>query len=141
VKGTAADASAPNGRVPIERLEQRIINPDLDGTRIGRRDIRADSTGGRVENVPNGSGRLVYDGPTSTNWTATYRGLNNNEIRIALEGQVRILSWLATDSADERYGITIFEEDEADGPGFGGCPQGEPESGEFALPLPKPATP
>lgn len=137
VRGTAVDPNAPLDRVPIELLEQRIINPDLNGTRIGRRDIRADSEGGRIENVPNSSGRLVYDGQTS-NWTATYRGLNNNEIRIALEGQVRILSWLATDTAGERYGITIFEQDEADGPGFGGCP----ETGDFSLPLPKPtATP
>ena len=134
IKGTAVNPDAPNGRVPIEQLEQRIINPDLNLTRIGRRDIRADSQGGRVENVPGGSGSLVYDSPTSTNWTATYRGLNDNEIKIALEGQVRILSWLAADTAGERYGITIFEVGEGGGPGFGGCPQ----TGDFSLPLPKP---
>lgn len=131
IRGTAVDAAAPGGRVPLDKLEQRIIQPELNNTRIGRRDIRADSQGGRVENVPGGSGRLVYDSATSTNWTATYRGLNNNEIRLALEGQVRILSWLAADAAGERFGITIFEVGEQGGPGMGGAPP----AGDEALPV------
>ena len=135
VRGTAVDPNAPNGRVPLDRLEQRIINPDLNNTRIGRRDIRADSAGGRIENVPNSSGGLAYDSATSSNWTATYRGLNNEEMRIALQGQVRILSWLNTNAAGDRFGITIYERGEVSGPGFGGCPQ----AGDFSLPLPKPA--
>jgi len=124
VKGTAKDAGAPNNRVPIDQLEQRIIQPDLNGTRIDRRDIRADSAGGRVDNVPGGRGVLRYDSPTSKKWTATYTGLNDREIRLALRGQVRILSWMAADADGERAGITIFERGEAGGPGFGGCPQG-----------------
>jgi len=124
VKGTAKDAGAPNNRVPLADLEQRIIQPDLNNTRIGRRDIRADSAGGRVENVPGGRGVLRYDSPTSKKWTATYTGLNDREIRLALRGQVRILSWMAADADGERAGITIYERGEAGGPGFGGCPQG-----------------
>lgn len=137
IKGTAVDPTAPGGRVPLDKLEQRIIQPELVGTRIGRRDIRANSEGGRVENVPGGSGRLAYDSATSRNWTATYRGLNNQEILLALEGQVRILSWHAADAGGERYGITIFEQGEAGGPGFGGCPQ----TGDFSIPLPQPPLP
>lgn len=124
VKGTAADPTSPGGRVPIAKLEQRIIQPDLNTTRIDRRDIRADSSGGRVDNVPGGRGILRYDSATSRKWTATYTGLNDREIRLALKGQVRILSWMAVDAAGERAGITIFERGEVGGPGFVGCPQG-----------------
>ncbi len=123
VKGTARDADAPNGRVRIADLEQRIIQPELNTTRIDRRDIRADSAGGRVDNVPGGRGDLRYDSPTSVNWTATYTGLNDREIRLALQGQVRVLSWMDFIN-QERAGITIFERGEVGGPGFGGCPQG-----------------
>jgi hypothetical protein len=124
IRGFAGDAGEPGGRVPLAKLEQRIINPALTSTRIGRRDIRADSAGGRVENVPGGRGVLRYDSATSKNWTATYTGLNDREIRIALQGQVRILSWMDTGLDDERAGITIYERGEVGGPGFGGCPPG-----------------
>ena len=60
VNGAAADATgAP---LALRFMEQRIINPDFANTRIGRRDIRADVNGGRVENVPGSSGSLLRTG-------------------------------------------------------------------------------
>jgi hypothetical protein len=87
--------------------------------------------------VPGGSDRLAYDSATSARWTATYRGLNNQEIQLALEGEVRILSWQAADADGERFGITIYEHDADGGVGFGGCPA----TGDFSIPLPQPPLP
>jgi len=114
-------------------MEQRVIAPafrDTPGSRITRRDIRADAAGGRVEGVPGGTGDLTFANPTSpTNWTATYTGLNATEIEIALEaGEVehgmRINGVAGGDAGGDRQGLTIYERGEAGGPGFGGCPQG-----------------
>jgi hypothetical protein len=45
-------------------------------------------------------------------------------VELAVAGQTRALSWMATDAQANRLGITIFEVGEVDGPGFGGCPAG-----------------
>lgn len=39
-----------------------------------------------------------------------------------VEGQTRVLSWLAANNEGDRLGITIYEAGEVCGPGFGGCP-------------------
>ena len=121
----------PDGtRIPLDRLEQRIIQPEFRGTagsRISRRDIRADNAGGRVEGIANAQGNLTYPN-ASSNWRAVYTGLNATERGLALEGQTRVLSWLAADADDERFGITIFEVGEAGGPGMGGAPPAGDES-------------
>jgi len=121
IKGRAQLAGG--GRIPLNRLEVRIINPDFEGTRIGRRDIRADSAGGRVENIAGATGTLAYDG-TATTFTAVFRGLSAAERLLAVEGQTRVLGWQATTAAGDRLGMTIYEAGESGGPGIGGCPPG-----------------
>ncbi|AHY46490.1 Fn3 associated [Rubrobacter radiotolerans] len=126
VRGTAEDA---NGEpIPIERLEQRIVNPDFGDIEVGRRDIRATADGGRV---PAGAtATLAYDpvdpvrNPKGTEWTATYTGLSQQVMDLAVAGQTRVLAWQETTANGDRLGITIFEADEVGGPGFGGCPAG-----------------
>jgi hypothetical protein len=125
VKGNAALANG--SRIPIARLEVRIVQPayrETTGSRITRRDIRADSAGGRVDGVPGGSGTLAYDTATSTTFTAVFRGLNAVERQLTVDGQTRAMAWQQTTAAGDRLGMTIFEVGEVGGPGFGGCPPG-----------------
>lgn len=125
VKGQALLANG--SRIPIARLEVRIINPDFrDPTisRITRRDIRADSAGGRVDGVPGGTGTLAYDSSTASTFTAVFTGLNPAERQLAVDGQTRAMAWQQTNAAGDRLGVTIYEVGEVGGPGFGGCPPG-----------------
>ncbi|MBA2961979.1 MULTISPECIES: hypothetical protein [Ramlibacter] len=125
VKGTARQ---PDGSpIPLANLEVRIINPDFrnpPASRITRRDIRADSTGGRVDGVPGGSGQLAYDTPGGINFTAVFTGLSLTERQLAVNGQTRIMGWQQTTAAGDRLGVTIYEVGEVGGPGIGGCPPG-----------------
>ena len=116
VEGAAVDASG----VPIalDFIEQRIINPDFTTTRAGRRDIRADTKGGRV--VPGGTGFLWPTG--AGGWTAVYSGLNATEAQMAIAGDNRAMAWLSTNANGDRFGLTIFEAGAVGGPGLGGCP-------------------
>jgi hypothetical protein len=120
IDGASSDNGVP---LPLRFMEQRIINPDFKLTRIGRRDIRADINGGRVENVPGGAGNLVGVGDSlSSDWRATYIGLNEAEKQIAIAGQSRAMAWLSTNANGDRFGMTISEFGEVGGPGMGGCP-------------------
>jgi hypothetical protein len=119
--------------LPLRFMEQRIINPDFVNTRIGRRDIRADNAGGRIDNVPGGTGSLLRTGDnTSTEWRAIYTGLNDAEKQIAIAGQSRAMAWLSTNANGDRFGLTISEFGEVGGPGMGGCPL--PGSASIAIP-------
>ena len=115
VEGTAADA---NGfPMALDFIEQRILNPDFITTRAGRRDIRADTKGGRV--VPGGTGYLW---PTSgSGWMAVYSGLNATEAQLAIAGDNRSMAWLSTNPNGDRFGLTIYEAGQVGGP-MGGCP-------------------
>ena len=128
VNGTASDNGAA---LPLEFMEQRIVNPDLVATRIGRRDIRADTNGGRVQNVPGGAGNLLRTG-AGDEWRAIYTGLNEVEKQLAVAGQGRALAWLSTNGNGDRFGITISEFGEAGGPGMTGCPA----PGDTAIAIP-----
>ncbi|MFC5512234.1 hypothetical protein ACFPOU_13995 [Massilia jejuensis] len=130
VNGTATD----NGvALPLSFMEQRIINPDFTTTRIGRRDIRADINGGRVDNVPDGAGNLLRTGVSPSNqWRAVYTGLNATEKQLALAGQNRIMAWLSTNDNGDRFGLTISEFGEVGGPGMGACPA--PGNASIAIP-------
>lgn len=120
VNGTAIKDGVP---LPLRFMEQRIINPDFVNTRLGRRDIRADTNGGRVDNVPGGAGNLLRTGDnTSPEWRAVYTGLNDAEKQIAVAGQSRAMAWLSTNPNGDRFGLTISEFGEVGGPGMGGCP-------------------
>ena len=104
-------------------VEQRIINPDLAATRIGRRDVRADTSGGRVDNVAGGAGSLLRTGVGPSNeWRAIYTGLSDAEQQLAVAGQSRAIAWLSTNASGDRFGLTISEFGEVGGPAMGGCP-------------------
>lgn len=120
VLGSAANNGVP---LPLRFIEQRIINPDFADTRIGRRDIRADTSGGRIENVPGGAGNLFRTGGSaSADWRAVYTGLNQAEKQLAVAGQSRAMAWLSTNAIGDRFGLTISEFGEVGGPGMGSCP-------------------
>ena len=117
---TAPDASNKQTAFPLRLTEQRIINPDFTTTRIGRRDIRADLTGGRVGNIAGVTGTLTALG--GGKWEAVYRGLFSSEQQLAVAGQSRAMAWHSVDANGVRFGMTIFEFGEFGGPGMGGCP-------------------
>jgi hypothetical protein len=113
-------------------MEQRIVQPGFlttVGSRIIKRDIRADTTGGRVDGA-GGTGFLEQT--SDTTWKATYTGLNATELQLALDGDIRVMAWWSADAAGNRFGVTIFEYNLAGGPGFGGCPS----TGSFTIPIP-----
>jgi large repetitive protein len=112
VKGVALDANGDP--LPLSRMEQRIINPDFreGATPLEKRDIRATTD----------DNNLVRDPGVRGGFIATHRGLNATNAQKALEGQDRVLGWMQTAANGDRMGITIWEEGEVGGPGFGGCP-------------------
>jgi hypothetical protein len=123
IKGKAQLANG--NRIPVNRLEVRIVNPEFmsPGSRIAKRDIRADSAGGRVDGIPGATGTLTYDSVGNT-FTAVFRGLNAQEMLLTVEGQTRVMGWQQTTAAGDRLGMTIYEAGEVGGPGMGGCPPG-----------------
>ena len=107
--------------------EQRIVNPALTDTAVGRRDIRA--VPGPLTADRNGQyqSSLAFSG---TSFTATYVFLDPAVAEIAATGGgERLLSWQVTDAANNRQAITIAEFGELGGPGMGGCPNGPLASG------------
>jgi Chitobiase/beta-hexosaminidase C-terminal domain/Fibronectin type III domain len=117
-------------------FEQRIINPDLTDTEIGRRDIRA--LPGPV--VPSDKGGYSSGvAIAGTTFTATYQFTDPNAARNAAMAQAsggeRAMAWESVDAAGERLGLTIAEDDEPGGPGMGGCPMGpadaNPTAGQY----------
>jgi hypothetical protein len=118
--------------VDRNRLEQRIVNPDLTDTDVNRRDIRA--VPGPMTPAPKGgySSQLVIAG---NRFTATYQFLLPTTAAIAAGGGgERMMSWQVEDAQANRQGLTIAEYGEAGGPGMGGCPagpsgQGAPQPG------------
>jgi hypothetical protein len=131
VNGTAKTETGEP--MPLRLMEQRIINPDFAATRIGRRDIRADTSGGRVQNVPGGIGDLQRTGVSpSTEWRALYTGMNDAEKQLAVAGQSRAMAWLSTNANGDRFGMTISEFGEVGGPGISGCPA----AGNTAIAIP-----
>ena len=110
------------GAVVQANTEQRIVNPDLTDTAVGRRDIRA--VPGPLAPDRNNSyeSSLEFVGDT---FTATYVFTDAAVARIAATGGgERLLSWQNTDVDGNRQGITIAEFGELGGPGMGGCPNG-----------------
>ncbi|HET9872678.1 MAG TPA: fibronectin type III domain-containing protein [Propionibacteriaceae bacterium] len=105
------------------RMEQRIINPDLVDTAVGRRDIRA--IPGPLTRADKGgysSGMTVSSGQ----FTATYVFDDPAVAKIASEADLgeRAMYWQEEDADGNRQGLTIAEFGEAGGPGMGGCPAG-----------------
>ena len=109
------------------QMEQRIVNPDLTDTAVGRRDIRA-VPGGLVRAARGGySSNLEFAGET---FTATYVFDDPEVARIAATGGgERIMAWQVEDADANRQGLTISEAGESGGPGMGGCPAGPADVG------------
>jgi hypothetical protein len=110
------------------QMEQRIINPDLVDTEIGKRDIRA--LPGPLTPAPKGgySSALTFEGDT---FTATYVFQDAANATLAANAPLgeRAMSWQAEDADGNRQGLTIAEYGEAGGPGMGGCPSGPGDQG------------
>jgi hypothetical protein len=110
------------------QMEQRIINPDLVDTEIGRRDIRA--IPGPLTPAPKGgySSSLTFEGDQ---FTATYVFTDPANALIASKSDLgeRAMAWQNEDADGNRQGLTIAEYGEAGGPGMGGCPAGPGDAG------------
>jgi chitodextrinase len=109
------------------QVEQRVVNPELTGTDVARRDIRA--VPGGLAAAPKGgySSDLVITGDT---FKATYIFDNIETARIAATGGgERFMSWQVEDAEANRQGLTIAEFGELGGPGMGGCPAGPADVG------------
>ncbi|WP_461172211.1 fibronectin type III domain-containing protein [Arthrobacter sp. Z1-9] len=116
------------GSVTQAQMEQRIVEPALKETSVGRRDARA------VAGAPGGdagyTSRLEFglDGPNT--FTATYEFDEPEAAEIAAAaGGARAMAWEESDADDNRQGLTIAEYGELGGPGMGGCPNGPLGSG------------
>jgi len=112
-------------------VEQRIVNPDLTDTAVAKRDIRAvpDPAGFVLDKNDSYQSKLDIDTVNHT-FVATYLFRDPALAQIAATGGgERLLTWMVTDIAANRQGITIAEFGEPGGPGFGGCPNGPLQSG------------
>ncbi|MHA7207947.1 fibronectin type III domain-containing protein [Arthrobacter sp. MDT1-65] len=122
VKGHVADG------VNTDQMEQRIVEPALKDTSVGRRDARAIS--GPLATEDGYQSRLEFglDGPNT--FTATYIFDDPAAAGIAASaGGARAMAWQERDADDNRQGLTIAEFGELGGPGMGGCPNGPLQSG------------
>lgn len=108
------------------RMEQRIINPDLKETDVGRRDIRA-VPGETTTEAAYTSTMVVSD----TTFLATYTFVDpaTAAIAAAADHGERAMSWQVQDADANRQGLTIAEYGEPGGPGMGGCPAGPGDQG------------
>jgi len=111
-------------------MEQRIIEPALVDTLIGKRDVRA--VPGGLTPAPKGGyeSSLEFDLVKDT-FLATYNFVNESDATIAANAGLgeRAMAWELTDPDGNRQGMTIAENGEPGGPGMGGCPNGPLQSG------------
>lgn len=108
-------------------LEQRIVNPDLTDTAVGRRTVRAVTGPLTADDSGAYSSGLEVTGTTAT---ATYVFTDPDIARTAATGGGhRLMSWETTDPVGNRQGLTIAEFGELGGPGMGGCPNGPLQAG------------
>jgi Fn3 domain-containing protein/fibronectin type III domain protein len=128
VKDTLVVKGYAGPGVNQSQMEQRIIQPDLVDTEIGRRDIRA--VPGPLTPAPKGgySSSLTFEGDQ---FTATYVFQDAANALIASKAELgeRAMSWQVEDADGNRQGLTIAEFGEAGGPGMGGCPAGPGDAG------------
>jgi Fn3 associated/Fibronectin type III domain len=111
--------------VDRDNFEQRIIEPALKDTIIGRRDIRA--TPGDPVQETGYTSQVTFSGDT---FTATYVFETADVAAIAdAAGGERAMTWEFTDPDANRQGLTIAEFGEPGGPGMGGCPNGPAQTG------------
>lgn len=108
------------------QMEQRIVEPALKDTSVGRRDVRA--VPGPLTADDGYSSSLAFG--TDGTFTATYvfNDAATAEIAAAASGE-RAMAWEVEDADANRQGLTIAEFGELGGPGMGGCPNGPLQSG------------
>ncbi len=111
------------------QMEQRVIEPALVDTAVGKRDVRA--VLGGFQPGPNGAyqSKLEVDVASNT-FLATYLFDDPAVAAIAAAATgERAMGWQLVDSNANRQGLTIAEFGEAGGPGVGGCPNGPLQNG------------
>jgi hypothetical protein len=118
VKGWAASDGGPTTpgttRLPDDQVESRIVAPRNRFDLTGKRTLRASPVGGT-------EGTFAWDDATGTTYTATYTGLSQADVDLAMSvGEARTL-WLGSDPLNPRDG-SIFESGDAviggSSPGF-----------------------
>ncbi len=127
-------------------MEQRIVEPALVDTIIGKRDIRAvppvppELPGQMIPAAKGGySSMLEFDLDGANTFRATYDfafpgvdpadALANATIAANAGLGERAMAWELTDANANRQGMSISENGELGGPGMGGCPNGPLQSG------------
>ena len=106
------------------QTEQRIVNPDLTDTDVGRRDVRA--VPGPADRPPTRAAtRPSLELPTADTFTATYdvRHRRGPPRSAANGGGERIMSWQVEDGDANRQGLTIAEYGELGRPRHGRLPR------------------
>ncbi|WP_235830872.1 hypothetical protein [Arthrobacter cheniae] len=110
------------------QMEQRVIDPALKDTSIGRRDVRAVAGPLTADEGYSSSLEFGVDGPDT--FTATYIFDETAAAELAANaGGARAMAWQEEDIDANRQGLTIAEFGELGGPGMGGCPNGPLQSG------------
>jgi hypothetical protein len=112
VKGWASSDGGPTTpgttRLPDDQVESRIVAPRNRFDLTGKRTLRASPAGGT-------EGTFTWDSaadPTVTTYTATYTGLSQADVDLAMSvGEARTL-WLGSDPLNPRDG-SIFESGDA----------------------------
>ena len=112
VKGRALNADGT--AMDLSLVEQRVVNPAMTDTAVGKRDVRAVVGEGLSADPSMGVGGFI----------AVYDQFSDAIDDLIVNGQTRVLTWQDTNAAGDRLGITIHEVGDVGGPGFGGCPGG-----------------
>jgi hypothetical protein len=122
VKGRVAEG------VNKDQMEQRVIDPALKDTAVGRRDVRAAPGPLTADDGYRSSLEFGLDGPNTFTGTYIFDEPAAAEI-VANAGGARSMAWQEEDADANRQGLTIAEFGELGGPGMGGCPNGPLNSG------------
>src|SRR3954447_14169690 len=109
VKGWASTDGGPTTpgttRLADDQVESRIVAPRNRFDLTGKRTLRASPAGGT-------QGTFKWDSPTATTYTATYTGLSQADVDLAMSvGEARTL-WLGSNPLNPRDG-SIFESGDA----------------------------
>ncbi|RJT74312.1 hypothetical protein D6T63_18725 [Arthrobacter cheniae] len=110
------------------QMEQRVIDPALKDTSIGRRDVRAVAGPLTADEGYSSSLEFGVDGPDTFTATYIFDETAAAEL-VANAGGARAMAWQEEDADANRQGLTIAEFGELGGPGMGGCPNGPLQSG------------
>lgn len=114
------------GGVNKDQMEQRIIEPALKDTDVGRRDVRA--APGPLAQEEGYRSSLEFGNDNTFTATYIFETAATAQI-VANAAGARSMAWQEQDADGNRQGLTIAEFGELGGPGMGGCPNGPLNSG------------